>query len=153
MATKVDAVCLALTTLWQAAMATTLSGVQVVDGPQVNADASSDWLFVGYDGDSPDDGNEGAVATQDLMAFAKVKQEDAEITCAVVTVRGDADIPAARARALAIFAAAEDLLRADMHLAGAVMHAFVSAHQYMPAITQGGAKVRVVFTVTYKAQL
>jgi hypothetical protein len=151
--TKTDAVCLALTALWQAAMSGTLSGVQVVDGPQVNSDPSSDWLFVAFDGDQPDEGNEAVVATQDLMAFAKVKQEDAEVTCAAISVRGDADVPSARARAFAIVSAAEDLLRTDMQLGGLVMHAFVSSHQYIPVITQGGCKARVVFTVTYKAQL
>jgi hypothetical protein len=145
---KTDAVCLALTALWQP-----LTGVQVVDGPQANSDASDDWLFVAFDGDLPDEGNEAVDATQDLMAFLKTKQEDAEVTCAVVSRRGDTDIPAARARAYDIVSDAEDLLRADMQLGGLVMHAFVSAHQYIPIVTQGGAKVRVVFTVTYKAQL
>jgi hypothetical protein len=145
---KTDAVCLALTALWQP-----LTGVQVADGPQANSDASDDWLFVAFDGDAPDEGNEAVAAEQSLMAFLKTKQEDAEVTCAVVSRRGDTDIPAARARAYDIVSDAEDLLRTDMQLGGLVMHAFVSAHQYIPVITQGGCKARVVFTVTYKAQL
>jgi hypothetical protein len=145
---KVDAVCLALTALWQP-----LAGVQVADGPQANSDAANDWLFVGFDGDAPDEGNEAVSAEQDLMAFLKTKQETAEVTCAVVSRRGDTDIASARARAYEVTSAAEDLLRADMFLGGLVMHAFISAHQYIPVITQGGCKARVVFTVTYLAQL
>jgi hypothetical protein len=153
MATKTDAVSLYLTAIWQAATATTLTGVQVVDGPQANSVAANDWLFVAFDGDVPDEGNEAIAATQDLMAFARTKQEDAEVTCAVVCRRGDTDVPTARARAYAIFSAAEDVLRADMQLGGLVMHAFVSAHQYSPAQTAQGARVRLTFTVTYKAQI
>ena len=151
MATRFDAVCLALTAMWQAAP--TLAGVQVVDGPQVNGDASSSWLFVGSDGGEPADDVEAAVAEQSFMAFARTKQEDAEVTCAAVVVRGDTDIPAARAAANAILSAAEDLLRADLLLGGLVMKSHISAYRYIPVQTQAGAKVRIVFTVTYLAQL
>jgi len=148
MAAKTNGVILALTALWQP-----IPGVQVVDGPQANSDASDDWLFVGFDGDLPDEGNEAAVVTQSLMAFLKTKQEDGEVTCAVVSRRGDTDVPAARARAYGLMSAAEDLLRADMLLGGLTMQSYVSAHQYIPVITQGGCKARVVFTVTYQAQI
>ncbi len=147
MATKVDAVCLALTALWTAA----LTGVQVADGPQANSDASNDWLFVGDD--AADEGNEAAAVDQSWMAFAKTMQETGEITCAVVSRAGDTDIPTVRARAYAILASAETALRVDPLLGGVVMQSYVSAHQYMPVITQGGCKARVVFTVTYQAQL
>ena len=98
MASKVDAAILALTAMWQAATTTTLSGVQVVDGTQANSDAASSWLFVGSDGGTPTEDVEAATAEQSWMAFAKTKQEDAEVTCAAVVVRGDTDIPSARAR-------------------------------------------------------
>jgi len=145
--TKVDAVCLALTALWTAA----LTGVQVADGPQANSDASNDWLFVGDD--ALDEGNEAAAVDQSWMAFAKTMQETGQITCAIVSRAGDTDIPAVRARAYAILASAETSLRADPLLGGVVMQSYVSAHQYIPVITQGGCKARVVFTVTYQAQL
>jgi hypothetical protein len=145
---KTDPVCLALYALWQP-----LTGVQVVDGPQVNSDPASKWLFVGHNGDLPDEMSEAAVVEQSLMGFARAKAEDGQVTCAAIAVRGDADVAAARADAYEIVSDAEDLLRADMQLGGLVMHAFVSAHTYMPVQTNTGAKVRVVFTVTYKAQL
>lgn len=149
MASKTDAVILALTAMWTSA----LTGVMVADGPQANSDASNDWLFVGADGDAPDEGNEAAAVEQSWMAFARTKQEDGEVTCAVVSRRGDTNIPAARATAYALFSAAEDALRADNTLSGLLMQSYVSAHQYMPAQTTQGAKVRVVFTVTYQAQI
>lgn len=153
MSTKVDAVCLYLTAMWQAAMSTTLTGVQVVDGPQADSDPSNEWLFVAYDGDRPDEGNEAATAEQDLMTFARGKQEAGSISCAATARRGDTDLPAARSRAFAVLSAAEDLLRADMQLGGLVMHAYVSDHQYIPFQSTSGCKARVVFTVTYLTQL
>lgn len=148
MSTQTDAVILALTATWQS-----LTGVDVVDGPQVDSDPVNDRLYVGYSGDTPDDFNIGATGEQSLMTFAKGKQEDGQVTCAVVSRSGDTDIPVLRLRAYGFFSAAETALRNDMTLGGLVMHAFVSSHQYSPVQTQAAAKVRVVFTVTYKAHL
>jgi hypothetical protein len=149
MASKTDAVILALTAMWTAA----LTSAVVADGPQANSDAANDWLFVGADGDAPDEGNEAAAVEQSWMAFARTKQEDGEVTCAVVSRSGDTNIPALRARAYALFSAAEDALRADNTLGGLLMQSYVSAHQYSPAQTTQGGRVRVVFTVTYQAQI
>lgn len=150
MAAKTDAVILALTALWQAA----LPNVQVADGPQANSDPTQVWLFVGYDGGEASEDTEAAVSEQSWMAFAKTKQEAGQVTCAAVAGRGDTDIVAARASAYAVVSAAEDALRADLSLGGVVsLQTYISSHTYIPAQTQAGAKVRVVFTVTYQAQL
>ena len=149
MSSKVDAVCLYLKALWTPA----LTGVQVADGPQANSEAANQWLFVGFDGGEQDEGSEGVSAEQDLMAFMKTKQETGEVTCAVVVRDGGIDAAALRAQAYDIFSDAEDALRTDMQLGGLVMHAYISAHQYIPVLTTMGAKVRVVFTVTYLAQI
>lgn len=155
MTTQVDAVILALTTKWQALSvpAGTLDGVRVVDGPQVTDDASQEWLFVGHDAAEPRSSNDAATAGQTLMAYLRTKQEDGDVRCAAVVVRGDTDIPAARQRALAIVSAAENALRLDMVLSGLVMHSFIAGIAYTPFQTDHGAKVRVVFTVTYQAQI
>lgn len=149
MASLTDPVILYLTAMWTAA----LTGVTVADGAQVTSDASNDWLFVGFNGDAPDEYNEGAAGQQSLMAFAKVKGDDGRITCALVSRNGDTDIPAIRARVNGFLSSAEAAVRADMTLGGLVMHAYVSDYRYSPVQTQQGAKVRVVFTVTYKAQI
>lgn len=154
MTTRVDAVILALVAQWQALAvpAGTLDGVRVVDGPQVTMDPSPEWLFVAFDGGNKNDSTESATAEQTLMGFAKAKQESGQIRNAAVVVRGDPDVPGARLRALAIVSAAETALRNDMTIGGLVMHSYVSDVSYTPLQTDDGAKVRVVFTVTYQAQ-
>lgn len=149
MSTKVDAVILALVALWDAALPST----EVRDGPQANADAANEWLFVGSDGDAPSEGMQAVSANQDWQAFARVKKENADITCAFVVRDGEADTVAVRARAYSLLGTAEDALRADPTLAGLVMNAGISAHQYYPASSTAGAKARLVFLVTYLAQL
>jgi hypothetical protein len=151
MASKLDAMCLALTALWQATGA--LTGVRVADGPQATSEDSNEWLFVGYDADPLDDTSEGASAMQDWMAFAKTKQEPGEIVCAVVVRSGEVTISAVRSRAMAIVSAAEDALRIDPLLGGLVMQMWLSEQRYIPTVNRDGANARVVFTVSYLAQL
>ena len=151
MASKLDAVCLFLAALWQADP--DFSTVRVVDGPQVNEEDANEWLFVGYDADNLDDSTEGASAEQDWMAFAKLKQEQGEVTCAAVVRSGEVNIPAVRARALDIVSDAEDGLRTDPTLGGLVMQSWLSDQRFIPMVTQTGCKARVVFTVSYLAQL
>jgi len=153
MAASTDSVVLYLTAMWQALMTTTLSGVDVVDGPQVDSEPVNDRLYVGFNGATPDEFNEGATAVQSRMAFQRVKQEDGQVACAVVSRSGDTDIPSLRARAYGFLSAAETALRNDATLNGLVMDSFVSDHRYSPIQTQQAAKVRLVFTVTYKGQI
>jgi hypothetical protein len=151
MASKVDAVCLALTALWQAAPA--LDDVQVVDGPQANAESAPEWLFVGYDADTLNENTEGASAEQDWMAFARTKQEEGQVVCSVVVRSGEVNIAAVRTRAFEIVSAAEDALRSDPLLGGLAMQTWLSDQRFIPMVTTSGCKARVVFTVTYLAQL
>lgn len=154
MSAKADAVILALTSLWQAAMTTTLAGVQVADGPQVNSDPSPAWLFVGSDGGAPSEFMEAANAQQSWLAFGKIKREDGSVTCAAVVVQGGTDIPSARAAVYGIVSAAEDLLRTDPTLGGVVsLQSYLSSHRCLVMQTNDGVVARVVFTVTYQAQL
>lgn len=152
MSTRLDDVILALTTMWQGLQTTTLAGVQVVDGPQANADGSPEWVFVGHTGGEPVEGVEAAIGQQDLFTFARGKSETLGVDVGIVCVRGDTSVTLARQRALAIMSACEDALRADMTLGGLVMQAYVTQIQYVPTVTTAGAKVRITFIVTYQAQ-
>lgn len=135
-------------------MATTLAGCNVVDGPQRNADPTQNWLFVGHTGGEPTEGVEVALGQQDLFTFAKGKNETmGSIDCGIVCVSGDPSIRPVRGQALAYMSAAEDALRADMTLGGLVMHAYLNQILYVPTVSSAGAKVRVMFTVIYQAQI
>lgn len=149
MTTKTDAVHLALVALWKTALPT----VEVRDGPQANSDSANAWLFVGSNGDAPVDGMQAVQANQDWQAFQKVKQENADITCALVVVSGDSDTVGVRSLVYSYLGTAEDSVRADPTLGGLVITSGISSHQYYPALTQSGPKARLVFTLTYLAQI
>lgn len=149
MASKADAVCLALVQIWQAG----LTDVEVVDGPQANSDPANRWLYVGSDGGAASESDVAISATQDWHTFPRGKLEVADVTCALGVRAGEPTVAAVRAQAYELFAAADDLLRADKTLGDLVMQARVTSHQFYPAVTTSGAKARVVFTVNYQAQI
>lgn len=149
MASKVDAVCLALAELWR----TGLTGVEVADGPQVNSDPQNKWLYVGSDGGAASGSDVAVSVNQDWHTFPRGKLEVGDVTCALGVRAGEPTVAIVRTQAYELFAAAEDLLRADHMLGGLVMQARVTSHQFYPAVTTSGAKARVVFTVNYQAQI
>lgn len=146
MSTQLDAVCLALVPLFQAAIPT----VRVVDGPLLSLTDENEWLFVGNDAAFAE--GEGATVTQEWLV-ADVRSEWGEITNAIVVRSGDVDIPALRARALSILGTCETALRANRTLGGLLKDIELITHRYFPAVTSSGSKARIVFTVRYLAQL
>jgi len=148
---KGSTVCAALAALFAASGAFT--GVKVVDGPQVTYEANPEWLFVGFDGGDADGKGVGIQTEQDWMSFNRTFDERAAVTCALVVTAGNAELVTARARVYTLLTAASDAIRTDPTLGGTVMKSYVSGHTYHPQIGSGGSKARLVFTVTYQAQL
>ncbi|MEU2340064.1 hypothetical protein ABZ608_42165 [Streptomyces sp. NPDC013172] len=126
-----------------------LADVKVVDGPLVTDSAALEWLFVGYDGD-----NEGdfiaATAQQEWAGLgAKKKNEDITLTCAIVVERGSTEVRSCRSRTYEIFAAVENVLRADPSLGFSTPTVCaVTEHTFHQAQTPEGIQGRLPFTVT-----
>lgn len=132
-----------------------LAGVSVVDGPRVAADSDKDRLFIGYDPDSDTavDGTSEVVGSP-----GKSQNEDFEITCLAEAWTGDTDIAARRARAFAIVAVVETLLRPTagnytLGISNLLWALTTGTRRVKQQQTTGGAMVGVVFTVTCRARL
>lgn len=126
-----------------------LSTVKVVDGPLVTDSAAQEWVFVGYDGD--DQGDFTTATTQQAWAGigAKKKNEDITLTCAVLVQRGSTDVRSCRVRTFEIFAAVEDVLRADPSLGfPAPTICAVAENTFHTEQTSSGVQGRIPFTVT-----
>lgn len=93
-----------------------LSGVQVVDGPIVSGTAAQEQVFVGYDAD-PEGDAEAASTSQTWAGLgARAKNEDIQLTCAVLVRKGSTAVKPLRDRVFAIFAEVEAVVRADPSL-------------------------------------
>lgn len=137
----------ALVDAFQASAA--LSAVRVVDGPLVTDSAAQEWLFVGYDGDEQGDFTT-ATTTQEWAGLgAKRKNEDIALTCAVLVQRGSTDVRSCRIRTFEIFAAVEDVLRADPALGfDTPTVCAVTDNTFHTEQTSSGVQGRMPFTIT-----
>lgn len=132
-----------------------LAGVTVVDGPRVAADSDKDRLFIGYDPDS----DTVAEGSQEVVGHpGRSRDEQFTITCLAEAWTGDTDVAARRARAFAILAAVEALVRptAGNHTLGvtSLLWAQVTgSERVQQKQTSTGVTVGVVFTVVCRARL
>ncbi|MFJ4735284.1 hypothetical protein ACIP6V_23925 [Streptomyces sp. NPDC088770] len=93
-----------------------LSGVKIVDGPLVSLSGAREWLFVGYDGDPEGEANVASTTQTWAGLGARAKNEEIQLTCAILVRRGSTAVRPLRDRAFAIFAEAEAVVRADPSL-------------------------------------
>lgn len=139
-----------------------LSGtVTVVDGPPLSWDPvvvpapgavnEAAYLFVGA---HPDD-DTSTQAAQDRSTLGTGRGEDIHTYCTVYVSSGDDQpLKTLRDQALGLVGAAEQAIRADLTLGGAVATSRVSnVDRIDQRRTEDGADVIVVFTVTGKAYL
>lgn len=127
-----------------------LDGVAVVDGPQVGDVGESDLVLVGHDGEP--DSNAVNTFEQSWTDLACTRREETGLVwCAAVSQSGDVEMQPRRDRALALVAACEASLLADLTLGGVVYSAQLAAGSARQLQNSGGAAVVAPFTVAYRA--
>ncbi|ARF75683.1 hypothetical protein B7C62_28075 [Kitasatospora albolonga] len=132
-----------------------LGGVRVIDGPPGVNFTEKDRIYIGW---SP--ASEQAVEIQQRFASAgaRLRDEDAAITCYIETRRGDKDMSLRRSRAFEMLAAVETALRATgaapaaPTLNGSVLWAELTAGSLVQ-VQDNGAMSGLVFTVAYRARI
>ena len=134
-----------------------LSGVLVTDGPQPSASAAADFIIVGHSGNLDADGalagaTQGGTLTQAWLEFPALKQETGHVSCVAVSQSGDPqDIPARRARAVALAAACEDAAVGAGPVNGILFEGTESASvSYQQS--DAGCAVIIAFTAGYTTQ-
>lgn len=132
------------------------AGLTVWDGPILSGDYG-DAVYVGYDAD-PGIGEEHASTTTQAWAGLGQRKRDEEnqITCAVVTVTGD-DLTAwkpARDAAYALLETVGQVLRADPSLAlSPPSVAELRPGDYFQEPGPAGFQARIVFSIHHKTRV
>ena len=132
--------------------ASSLSGVRIFDGPEVDMSYPNDFIAVGHDG-SEDGEVSVANVTQTFQQLGNMKQfEDGTVECFLSTWDGGTSLSARRARAGVLLSAIDTAIRADSTLAGSCIYSLLSSHQMTYLQTDQGAAVNISFTITYRAR-
>lgn len=127
-----------------------LSGVAVVDGPEVSEVVTPDWLIVGWSGDV-DDGGQAAQTVGGWASLATGREEQIDLTVAAIATRGDTEVRAARQRVYEIGARLEALLFADPSVGLRSLEVAIEASQLLQNQTDQGVQARLLLTVAGRA--
>lgn len=133
-------------------LAAGLPDVTVYDGPYLQR-PDGDFVCVGW---TPS-GDVSANATQDFASLgAGRRTEIIEVACYADSFSGDVEIGPRRAAAYALVGEAEDALRADPTLGGAVTQpgwAHLTSHELYQEQTASGVAVGVTFRITVQVRI
>lgn len=155
MPSKIPAAIDGLLTLCRNLQATTLAGVEVVDGPILSAASPTAnqlrRLVIGYDAN--DMAAEGQQEWASMPRAGSARAEQITIHCVAESASGQTDMKTRRDDAFAIVAAVEGAIKTDPTLNGAVTWANFGQHLDVrqPQTTQG-AVCSVFFGVFYYAR-
>jgi hypothetical protein len=128
-----------------------LSGVAVVDGPEINETSTPDWLIVGWSGD-PDGDFEAAQTVGGWSGLAaSAREEQFQVTVAAIASRGDTEVRPARQRVYEIGGRLEALLAADPSVGLRSLEVAIEASQLVQDQTDQGMQVRLLLTVAGRA--
>lgn len=148
MNTRLGAVIDALVTAWT----TALPDSDVIDGPAIDQpEVGKATLYVGWDGS--DENTDAGAGSQEWAGIGNyARNENLTVTCYAEFTDGDVVMKTARDAALAVVQAAEDSLRSDPQLGGALTGPSYAQFGEITRLAQpqttAGARAGVVFTVT-----
>lgn len=127
-----------------------LKGVRVSDGPELTEDADMEWLIVGFDGD-PNGDFQTANTLGGWAGLGSRREEQFQITVAVIVFNGDTDVRAARTRAYEIAERVEAWFVTDPTIGLPELEAAIEASQFTQDQTQKGAQATLLLTVAGRA--
>jgi hypothetical protein len=136
----------------RALQATTLAGVDIYDGPKLDASQNGQRLFIGFD-----DQTVGATGAQDwasMPASGRSVAENITVNCVAESSTGQTDAKGRRDQCFSIIAAVEGVIKADPTLGGAI-NGYAKPPDNITvqqAQTAQGAVCTVFFGISYYAR-
>ena len=132
--------------------ASSLSGVRVFDGIEIDESYPGDAIAIGHDGGFGDNDMTIGTLTDSLLDFGEVHEESGVIDCVLWSADGSTDIKARRTRAFAILNAIDTAIRTDPSFSGNCFHSYLQTATVGYRQTIQGVAVTINFTITYQSQ-
>ena len=132
--------------------ASSLTGIRVFDGAEVDASYPKDAIAVGHDGSFGDSFITAGNARNSPLAFTDQHDESGTIACALWSQDGASKFPALRIRAFALLSAIDTVIRADPTFTGTCLYSYLESDAVEYRTTSNGSSVVITFTITYQAQ-
>jgi hypothetical protein len=132
--------------------ASTLTGIRVFDGAEVDESYPSDAIAIGHDGSFGDSEMQIGSISNDPLALTDVHQENGSISCSLWTQDGGTSLTAKRTRAFSLLSKIDTVIRTDPTFTGTCFYSILQSGTVSYAQTQMGSAVIITFTITYQAQ-
>jgi len=133
--------------------ASSLSGIQIYDGPDINIDSyPQNWIAVGHDGNEDGDVQVSESRNSWELVGNYKMFEDGTLNCTLVAQSGDTAISTVRQQAQSMLSAVDTIIRSDPSFNGAVLYSGLDAHRIRYIQANAGAAVQIDFTVMYRAR-
>ena len=132
--------------------ASSLTGVRVFDGAEVDFSYPSDAIAIGHDGSFGDSEMQVGNIQDTPFAFTDLHEESGTISCSLWSQDGSTDIASRRTRAFAVLSAIDTVIRSNSTFDGTCLYSILSANTVSYRQTDMGVAVVLDFTISYQAQ-
>jgi hypothetical protein len=134
--------------------ASSLSGIRIFDGIEIDMSYPGDAIAVGHDGNlDSDEVNASSVRQEYRPLGALSKFEHGSISCFLWSANGTSDITARRAQAFTLLSNVEAVIRADVSFGGIVQFSAMESGDVRYRQTTNGVGVGILFTITYQSRI
>jgi len=132
--------------------ASTLTGIRVFDGAEVDESYPNDAIAIGHDGSFGDTEMQVGSVSNTPLNFTDQHQEDGSISCSLWTQDGGTSLTAKRSRAFSLLSKIDTVIRADPTFGGTCFYSYLQSGTVGYEQTQMGSAVIINFIITYQAQ-
>jgi hypothetical protein len=132
--------------------ASSLTGVRIFDGAEVDFSFPGDAIAIGHDGSFGDSEMQVGNIQDTPFAFTDLHEESGTISCSLWSQDGSTDIASRRTRAFAVLSAIDTVIRSNSTFDGTCLYAILSANTVSYRQTDMGVAVVLDFTISYQAQ-
>jgi hypothetical protein len=134
--------------------ASSLSGIRIFDGIEIDMSYPGDAIAVGHDGATDtDEVSAGSIRQEYKQLGAVSKFEYGTLNCWLWSANGASDLTSRRAQAFALLGDVEAVIRSDVSFGGVVMFSGLDVSDVIYRQTSQGAGVGITFTITYQAKI
>jgi len=134
--------------------ASSLTGVRIFDGIEIDMSYPGDAIAVGHDGNLEGDEVSASSIRQEYRPLGAInKFEHGSLSCFLWSADGTVDIAARRTQAFALLGSVESVIRADVSFAGLVQFSAMEQGEIRYRQTVNGVGVGILFTITYQSRI
>ena len=134
--------------------ASSLSGIRIFDGIEIDMSYPGDAIAVGHDGNLDGDEVSASSIRQEYRPLGAIsKFEHGSLSCFLWSANGTTDISTRRTQAFALLGDVETVIRADVSFVGLVQFSAVEQGEIRYRQTVNGVGVGILFTITYQSRI